>query len=328
MVYNFCEYALNNGAVIKPLLINSKDLKGPSLSNPSIFVDNDNIYCVLRNLNYVLYHAEKCKYEHQWGKLVYVHREDDVTLTTFNFVGKLDENLDLIEYSHVDTTALDVKPLWEFVGLEDCRIVKWNDKTYLSGVRRDTTPTGVGRMELSEIVQHDGQWKEISRFRIPVPNGDNTYCEKNWMPIIDQPYRYVKWSNPIEVVEVDPETKSSKTVFLGKTKYAEKDWRGSSQVIPYKDGGHICYVHETDLWFDECERKNAKYRNRFLVWDKDWNLINVSPLFSFFNCEVEFGCGMSEYKDGYLITFGVQDNCAFVMYITHDVLEKFVSDGI
>ena len=35
--------------------------------------------------------------------------------------------------------------------LEDARLIKWLNKYYLSGVRRDTTPNGVGRMELSEI---------------------------------------------------------------------------------------------------------------------------------------------------------------------------------
>jgi len=328
MVYNFCEYALDNGSVIKPLLIDSKDLKGPSLSNPTIYNDGNKLYVNLRNLNYVLYHAEKEKFEHQWGKLVYVHREDDRTLTTHNVTGELDENLNFVNYSHVDTSEHDVKPLWEFVGLEDCRLVRWDDKLYLSGVRRDTTTNGVGRMELSEIVQEDGKWKEVTRFRIPAPGKDNTYCEKNWMPIIDQPYHYVKWSNPIEIVKVDPEEKTCVTTFKSSKTISEKDWRGSSHVIPYKDDQHICFIHETDLWFDECGRKNAKYRNRFLVWDKDWSLIQVSPLFAFFNCEVEFGCGMCQYKDGYLITFGAQDNSAYVMNITSEALENFISGNI
>ena len=37
----------------------------------------------------------------------------------------------------------------DFIGLEDGRLLKWNDKYYLTGVRRDTTTNGQGRMELS-----------------------------------------------------------------------------------------------------------------------------------------------------------------------------------
>ena len=324
MIHNFCQYALNNGAILKPILTDAKDLKGPSISNPTVLVDGDKIYCNLRNLNYTMYHSEKKKFEHQWGPLIYVHPENDVTLTTHNILGELDDKLDFVNYSHINTSALDKKPLWEFIGLEDCRLIKWEDKLYVCGVRRDTTPNGVGRMELSEVVYDKGIWKEVSRFRIPAPSPDNSYCEKNWMPILDKPFHFIKWSNPTEVVKVDIELKTCENVFVGEKVEAEKDWRGNSQVVPFGDDHYIAYVHECDLWFDECERKDSIYRHRFLVWDKNFNLVHHSPLFTFMNAWVEFGCGMDRYKDGYILTFGVQDNMSFVMTISHDALEKFI----
>ena len=64
----------------------------------------------------------------------------------------MDKNdLSIQTYHKIDTGVLDVKPLWDFVGLEDARLVKWDDKYYMCGVRRDTTTNGQGRMELSEI---------------------------------------------------------------------------------------------------------------------------------------------------------------------------------
>ena len=86
------------------------------------------------------------------------------------FTNSFEEN----QLEFIDTSLLDQEPKWEFVGLEDARIVIWDGKTYLCGVRRDTTTNGEGRMELSEIV--DG--KEVNRYRIEPPNG-HTYCEKN-----------------------------------------------------------------------------------------------------------------------------------------------------
>ncbi len=35
-------------------------------------------------------------------------------------------------------SELDVPPVWTFIGLEDGRLVKWDEKYYLIGVRRDT----------------------------------------------------------------------------------------------------------------------------------------------------------------------------------------------
>ena len=324
MVHNFCRYALDNGATLKPILVNSKDLKGPSISNPTVLVDGDKIYCNLRNLNYTMYHSELKKFEHQWGPLIYVHPENDVTLTTHNIMGELNSTLDFVKYSHIDTSKLDQKPIWEFIGLEDCRLIKWDDKLYVCGVRRDTTPNGVGRMEMSEIVYEDHVWKEVARYRLPAPGKNNTYCEKNWMPILDKPYHFIKWSNPTEVVKVNLDDLSCETVFVGEKVENDKDWRGNSQVIPFGDDHYIAYVHECDLWFDECQRKDSIYRHRFLVWDKDFNLVKYSPLFTFLDTWVEFGCGMDRYKDGYILTFGAQDNTSFVMTISHEALEKFV----
>ena len=173
--------------------------------NPSIFIDGDKILVNVRHINYILYLSEKGKFHHEWGPLQYLHPETDLTLTTYNYLCELNEDLDLVSHTKIDTSLFDVKPLWEFIGLEDCRLFKWNNKLYLCGVRRDTTPNGQGRMELSEISYRNGKAVEISRRRIPAPGADNSYCEKNWMPILDMPYHFVKWCNPTEIVKVDVE---------------------------------------------------------------------------------------------------------------------------
>lgn len=316
---NFVNYCLDNQGIIKPLLLKPNDLIGPSLTNPSIYNDNGQLRVNIRNVNYALYHAEKTRFQHTWGPLVYIHREDDVTLTTHNFIADLDDECNIQSYYRVDTSELDVKPLWEFIGLEDCRLIRWNDKLYQCGVRRDTTTDGVGRMELSEVRDE----KEVSRWRIPAPGQNNTYCEKNWMPIVDSPYRYLKWCNPVEVVEVDPEQKTCKTVHLGNSVSHHNDWRGGSQVIRLF-GHYVCVVHETDLWFTETGMKNARYRHRFLVFNDDWELVTTSPLFSFMSAEIEFCCGMAEKNGMVYISFGYQDNAAFVLRVSEDVIEDFV----
>ena len=133
------------------------------------------------------------------------------------------------------------------------------------------------------------------------------------MPIIDQPFTYVKWSNPTEVALYSPTDKTTVTKIL--TKYQQlntRDLRGGSQVIPYKDH-YLAITHEVDLFNSEAGRKNATYRHRFILWDKDFNLLRVSPLFDFMDGSVEFVCGMTEYNDQILITFGFQDNAAYLL---------------
>ena len=322
---NFVKLALENGGTIKPLMIPAEHTNGTGLCNPSVLVANGKILVNLRHIQYTLYHSELCKYEHQYGPLVYLNPENDITLTTTNFICELDENLDISYWTKVDTSAFDKKPLWEFVGLEDARLIKWNNKYYLTGVRRDLDTIGTGRMELSELEFSDSSVKEVSRFRIPGPPPDNEYCNKNWMPILDMPFHYVKWTNGTQVVKVIPEENRTETIVLKDWVYAPKDLRGGSQVHSYK-GGYLTLNHETDLFKSEAGRKNATYRHRFTFWDKDWNIQKFSPVFSFLENEIEFACGMAKYEDDYLITFGVQDNAAYILRVPGKFMEDFINE--
>jgi FkbM family methyltransferase len=321
---NFVKLALENGGSIHPLLVPSSDLKGPSLTNPSIYNDNGKILVNLRNINYTLYHSEKKKYEHPWGPLVYIHPENDQHLRTWNYMCEMDENMRIISHSRIDTSKFPDKELWEFVGLEDCRIVRWDGKLYVTGVRRDLDTIGTGRMELSEIEFTENGVKEISQHRIPAPPPDQEYCNKNWMPITDMPYHFVKWTNGTEVVKYDIETNTTKTLLV-------RDWkdlgcidlRGGSQIIPLGEY-RICLTHETFLFRSPADRKDGTYRHRFVVWDKDWNIIKVSPQFSFMNAEIEFAVGMTEYNGDYLITFGYQDNASYLVRVSKQYVIDFI----
>jgi hypothetical protein len=320
---NFVKLALENGGTIKPLIIPAEYTNGTGLCNPSVFVENGKILVNVRHIQYTLYHSELNKYEHQYGPLVYLNPENDITLTTTNFICELNEDLEISHWAKVDTSAFDQKPLWEFVGLEDARLIKWNDKFYLTGVRRDLDTIGTGRMELSELEFTDNEVKEVSRFRIPGPPPDNEYCNKNWMPILNKPFHYVKWTNGTQIVKVIPEENRTETVVLKDWVQAPKDLRGGSQVLPYKDG-YLTINHETDLFKSEAGRKNATYRHKFTYWDKDWNIQKFSPAFSFLEGQIEFCCGMAKYQDDYLLTFGFQDNAAYILKVPGHFMEEFV----
>jgi predicted GH43/DUF377 family glycosyl hydrolase len=324
---NFSKIALENGGSVYPLIIPSKDLKGPSLTNPSIFVDNGKVLVNLRNINYTLYHSEKKRFENHWGPLVYIHPENDMHLRTWNILCEMNDDFTIKRYNHVDTSKLDQTPLWDFVGLEDARIVHWDGKLYLSGVRRDTTTNGEGRMELSEIEITDNSIQEISRYRIPIPGDGESYCEKNWMPILDLPFHYVKWTNGTEVVKYDMETgKCEKVVGKHWKDLQTYDMRGGSQVLTCGDH-YLALIHETYLLRSPVDRKDAVYRHRFVLWDKDWNIVTVSKVFSFMTGHIEFAVGMAAHKDDFLITFGFQDNAAYLLRVPQQVVEDFINES-
>ena len=322
---NFVKLALENGGKISTLLVDSKDLSGPSLTNPSVLVVDERIIVNIRNVNYTLYHSELNKFEHTWGPLSYIHPENDMFLRTVNYIAELDDNLNVSYYSKIDTSLFDTyQPQWDFVGLEDVRLIDWEDRIYAIGVRRDLDTKGTGRMELSELEFNGASVKEISRYRIPGPPPDDEYCMKNCTPIEGNPFHLLKWTNPTALMKFDPN--GGETEVFQSSEYVPMplDMRGGSQVIKYKDG-YLSIVHETDLYNSEQGRKDGTYRHRFVYWDNNFKIKKFSNIFSFLNMKVEFCCGMAEYKDDYLITFGASDNAAYILRVSKSFVDDFVN---
>lgn len=317
---SLAKFSLDNNGDIYPLIIPSHLTNGTGLMNPSIFIDGDRILCNLRHVNYTLVHCEgKQVFGNRHGPLAYLNPENDLHLKTINFMLELKQDLSIKSYQKVDTSKCDVTPMWEFHGLEDARVVRWDNNLYITGVRRDTTTNGQGRMELSLIVDN----KEFARYRIEPPNDKDSYCEKNWMPILDMPFHYVKWTNPTEIVKVDIQTLQSETIILKEGIGDLQNMRGSSQVIRYGDY-RMCIIHETALWKNKLDQRTARYVHRFVIWDLDWNLRHISEAFNFMDGEVEFCCGMAFYKEDLLISFAFQDNSAYILKIPKSKIDSIV----
>lgn len=322
---NLVKEVINFGGELYPLILPSNETNGTGIMNPSIYIDGNNILCNIRHVNYTLYHCEgEQLFGNRHGPLAYLNPENDIKLRTNNFLAELNSDFSIKKYNKVDTSKLDIEPVWEFIGLEDARVVRWNGKLWYCGVRRDTKTNGEGRMELSEIEISKKGVKEINRYRIEPPNNPNSYCEKNWMPVIDMPFHFVKWANPTEVVKVDIHTGTSQTIVLKNGVTQNQNFRGGSHVIPFK-GGRMCIIHEVDLWKNKLQQKDAKYTHRFVVWDNDWNIKHISEPFSFMDGEIEFCTGLTEYNNNLLITFGFQDNAAYLLKMPIEYFEKYTN---
>ena len=327
---NLVEKAVANGGKLAPLVIPVGLTSGTGLMNPSIFIDDDgDILVNLRHVNYTLYHAEnKQRFPSRFGPLSYLHPEKDNRLVTENYLCRLDSDLNITNFAKVEMQSLH-EPIWEFVGLEDARLVKWDGDYYLIGVRRDTTTTGQGRMEYSKVELNKDKWaaKEVSRVRIPAPGVDESYCEKNWVPILDKPYHFVKWSSPVEVVKADPTTPKSEQVFVKQGIVTPTDQRGSSQLIRWGNV-YISISHEVNLFKNYLEQKDGIYRHRLCVWDDQLNLVGISKEFSFLDARIEFCAGAAVYNEDLLISFGFQDNAAFVLRTPKAVVEDLIMEAL
>ncbi len=321
-IHNLTKQVISNGGEIYPLIIPANQTNGTGLMNPSIYNDNGKLMCNLRHVNYTLMHCEgKQVFGNRHGPLAYLNPENDCKLKTTNFMLELSEELTIKRYKKIDTSKCDVAPMWEFYGLEDARLVRWNNDLWISGVRRDTTPNGQGRMELSKL---DKNYKETDRYRIEAPIDKNSYCEKNWMVVEDLPFTYVKWANPTEVVKANIKSLASEQIVVKDGFGDLQNMRGSSQVIRYGDY-RICIIHETKLWKNKIDQRNAKYTHRFVVWDLDWNIQHISNEFSFMDGEIEFCCGMTfDNNKNLFISFAFQDNAAYILKVPQSQINSVI----
>lgn len=320
---NLTKFVIDRGGKIKPLLVPYELSKGTGLMNPSILIEDGRILMNVRGVQYLILHSEnKQFFNSKWGPLAYMNPENDMHLRTTNFFVELDEEMNPIQITQADTSKLDIPPVWEFIGLEDVRLVHWDDKFWYCGVRRDTKPNGEGRIELSEMSITKDSVKEINRYRIEPPV--QSYCEKNWMPIVDKPFHFVKWTNPTEIVEVDVTTQLSRTIYQSEVTIPNlPDLRGGSSVIHHKEH-YYAVTHDVRLFKNELGQKDAFYYHRFVVWDEKWNLVKVTEPFTFMDARIEFCCGLGILNDKAYISFGFQDNAAYIMQMPLNVWEDIV----
>jgi predicted GH43/DUF377 family glycosyl hydrolase len=52
--------------------------------------------------------------------------------------------------------------------------------------------------------------------------------------------------------------------------------------------------------------------------------VKFTDAFSFMNADIEFCCGAAFFQDDLLLSFGYQDNCAFILKMPKTVLTEYL----
>lgn len=324
---NFTKYALNGGGELN-IMFSEKIISSqfPSICNSTLYNDNGNILTNLRSVNFIQNfeddsNASQCYY----GDLCYITRDDDTVLRTENYLGYLDEYLELNNINKFNIVEI-LEPKFEMVGVEDIRLVRWNGILYGIGCNRDFDPSGYCQMVIIEI--DEKTFSEKSRIYIKNPQGSTV--EKNWVPILDKPFHFMRWFNPMQIVKVNPETGDIEIVLEKSFEMSDIDYnghrlRGSSQIIPTNDG-YLAIVHIVQLTLNGRGDKSGRYLHQFLFWDKDFNLKNYSKLFNFTGNVSEFCVGLCEKNDQLYIPFSTNDATQYVLRVDKDIVFNFINN--
>ena len=92
---------------------------------------------------------------------------------------------------------------------------------------------------------------------------------------------------------------------------------------------YISITHEVNLFKNYLEQKDGIYKHRLVLWDDQLNLIGLSPApFTFLDGRIEFCVGAAKLGEDLLISFGFQDNAAFVLKVPKAVVEDMIKEAL
>ena len=100
-----------------------------------------------------------------------------------------------------------------------------------------------------------------------------------------------------------------------------------SEQINYGEKNKIKQI-EFDPYINYLNQKDAIYRHRLVLWDTEFNMVGTSKPFSFLDGNIEFCVGMAKQGEDLLVSFGFQDNAAFVLRVPKAVVEDLILEAL
>lgn len=204
-------------------------------------------------------------------------------------------------------------------GLEDGRLVSWNNKLYIYGTRWDRV-RDKGCICIYELDEDKGPINEI----IVHPQGTGN-CEKNWGAVEDKPFTFIYSNNPVDAIQVNENGECQLIKHHEKNEKIDKWIKGSTQVVRYDENTYISMVHTND-WRETDGISHSDYLTAFVFYDNDFNIIKMSDWFVFKSPMCEFTCGLAIHDNDVYITYSQLDCTSHLVVTNKETIEKFINN--
>lgn len=304
------------------------------VSNPSIILKGKHLYTIYRGKNYNLqlngyrskqYSGHDVSFEDNQNYYAHISCSDELTLLDYGF----------LEDRHIRSNDFALN------GLADIRIFNWRNELYALCVAKPKETvtchqplssnwlsrlhevfikrkfrkkkTGQGgstsaKMLLTKLV---GQTLETV-FLLP----SREKVEKNWMPWVNNDRLYfIYHHNPFELLEFDGV--GIVNSFMPKMDSRLKGISGSSVVVPF-GVNFIGVTHKKFLGRLHDRGRNEPltcYTHQVIIYGPNFEVLDISPDFTFEGERVEFCCGIVVTEDFVALSYGVWDVTAVVIKI-------------
>jgi tetratricopeptide (TPR) repeat protein len=280
--------------------------------NPSILKTDQGYQVICRTVNYT-----------QKGAAHFNTSDAEGIFRTRNFLIDYDRNLKMLSHQEI-IENLPRNRIFNWVqGIEDCRLVTFNNSLWFTCTTSDTNPTGQRQISLCKL--SDSARKETRSVEklIPLIGPDPHRCEKNWLPFVKDGSLCAIYScHPFTIYKPDLETGACETALLYEPEHDFSGLRGSAAPIEY-NGGYLMLVHETIQFEDQ----SRIYLHRFLFLDKNFIVQQVSKPFTFFHVGVEFCCSMTmDHSEKELVmAVGVEDSQAHLYFVKLETVQALLT---
>ena len=260
--------------------------------NPSICMHNDEMWCVVRTVNYELDGRD-------------YHIDDPYGIVrTENYLGKLKLNGELVGPRLMADLDTSPRQPSRIVGYEDIRLVS------IKATRGNVLAGS------ATVCDHDASRRQMARLELDI-NGDvrratvqqtNQLHEKNWMPLsIDGEFAWIYSIDPTAVIPGP----------LWKCPFALDHLRGGA-AIPFEDG-YLCVAHEV------IESDDGRiYLHRFVSLSVQFLVTAVSPAWFFTHYGIEFCAGLALVGDELVLSYGIDDREAWIARVSVDQVKAML----
>lgn len=203
-------------------------------------------------------------------------------------------------------------------GLEDGRLVVWDNKLYIYGTRWDRVEN-LGCICLYEL---NDNMQPVNEIIVKPQNSGN--CEKNWGAIEDKPFTFMYMNNPNTIVKINEHGDCWLVKQHEKNIETNKPIKGSTQIVRYDENTYISMVHTND-WYEKDGYLYSDYLTAFAFYDNDLNMIKMSDWFVFKSPMCEFTCGLVVHNDDVYITYSQLDCTSHLLVTNKKTINKFVN---
>lgn len=284
-------------------LVKLPQLSSHNVCNPSVIAKNGKLLAIYKGINYDLelgsYRATYAGYKVPFSD-------------SQNYFAELDPNLNVLSVSFVEDRHIRAQS-FALQGLQDLRMFSYKDKIWCMGVA--ITHESLGKAE-DDVKIERVILCELNRGRLlPLAIMPSRQVrEKNWMPWVKGDDLYAIYAqDPYEVFHINGSKISQ--AFCPGDKEALTGQFGGSCVISWKDKfiGVIHRKHKGRILADGTTKKLMYYTHSFIVYSQNFEILAVSPPFTFEGQRIEFCAGIALFEHSIVFSYGIWDKNAMLL---------------